>query len=319
MDLAFNELSAKTELIDTCNKNVTARTIIDNFVSFLHIMREHDLLDNILATPDIYTFYTSEHYGIKEWFADRSVKHTQQQFLRVILGKHLHVLNQSDYNDCEFTVTVGDKSHKSLGCSIASKHECPILSLETNDFWVKTEIIAAYSILNEDGEIQCGECHIKNFTGATDIATIKEGIKSEVYKNISSGQDLWEAREALYPNLIFCESVKDQLYADPEKFHILQIMKRLDRMQLYFSEYDGRYEPKSLGFDARTESETVKKDPMLKNMRKFRKPDGVETYFFDHIGFDGKFTAGRIHFLPQDDERKCCIGYIGRHLPTKKY
>ena len=138
-------------------------------------------------------------------------------------------------------------------------------------------------------------------------------------EGITSGQDLWEKREKLYPNLIFCENVKDNLYQDSEKYHIMNVMTRLNRLQQYFSAYDGRYEPKKLGMNARTESDTVKKEPSLKNLRLFRKPDGSEEFFFNHIGFSGKYSGGRIYFLPDDANKKCFIGYIGRHLPTKKF
>ncbi|MGN0462818.1 MAG: hypothetical protein ACI4HZ_10305 [Ruminococcus sp.] len=96
-------------------------------------------------------------------------------------------------------------------------------------------------------------------------------------------------------------------------------MKKLERFQEYFSNCSSSYDPKELGIGARTESETVKSDTELKNLRKFQLPNGSEEYFFDHIGFTGKYSGGRIYFLPDNSNNKCYIGYIGRHLPTKKY
>ena len=70
---------------------------------------------------------------------------------------------------------------------------------------------------------------------------------------------------------------------------------------------------------ARTESETVKTNAELKKLRKFKLPNGNIEYFFDHVGFTGKYTGGRIYFLPDNPNKICYIGYIGKHLPTKNY
>ena len=96
-------------------------------------------------------------------------------------------------------------------------------------------------------------------------------------------------------------------------------MKRLQRMQDYFSTCSNTYNPNDLGLDARTESDTVKADSDLRDLRKFRLPNGQEEYFFDHISFSGKYKGGRIHFLPDNVNNMCYIGYIGKHLPTKNY
>ena len=96
-------------------------------------------------------------------------------------------------------------------------------------------------------------------------------------------------------------------------------MRRLNCLQEYFSNCDSKYDPKALGIGARSESTTVKTDPDLKSKRKFRLPNGDEEYFFDHISFSGKYSGGRIHFLPDNINKKCYIGYIGQHLPTKNF
>lgn len=68
-------------------------------------------------------------------------------------------------------------------------------------------------------------------------------------------------------------------------------MDRLLNLQKYFQEQHERYDSKELGMDARTESETVKTDVSLKNQRLFKLPSGEKEYFFDHIGFTGKYTG----------------------------
>lgn len=62
------------------------------------------------------------------------------------------------------------------------------------------------------------------------------------------------------------------------------------------------------------ESDSVSKDPRLKNMRMFKIGDKKE-YFQKHIK---NLSSGyRIYYFEKND--KIYIGYIGKHLKTKKY
>ena len=219
----------------------------------------------------------------------------------------------------EFLVSIADCLYSSIGCTFAYEYENPVISLNTNKTWENKNLFGEYRELDENAEIIISEKYVENLNAKVSIKEIQKMHVEKVYASISSGYDLWEQREKLFPNLCFCENVKTQLYNDPERFHVVKIMEKLQRLQEYFASIEGPYEPKTLGLNARTESDTVKNDPELKKYRLFRMPSGEERFFYDHIGFTGKFSGGRIHFLPVVEEKMCYIGYVGRHLPTKKY
>ena len=115
--------------------------------------------------------------------------------------------------------------------------------------------------------------------------------------------------------------MKHCLYENPEKNHIDKIIEQLDYLQQYFSNNNGIFsfeKLKLLGLDASDDSISVKNDPNLKKDRLFRLPNGDDKYFFYHLKFYGKFET-RIYFLPTEKNSKCYIGYIGKHLKTKKF
>jgi hypothetical protein len=317
MYLAFNELSINPQLT-TVNNNVAARQIINEFIEFLHFLKSKNLIEGIITTADIHTFYVTQNYGINEWFSDHDVKHLYKQFFRIFCSKKCLYPQLDDFNS-EFTVTIDKIKYNGIGCIIAVETNNSMVSVLTNEYWKQRRINGQHIEIDEEANIAVSEKCITNVSKKSDLSIIESIIKKTAYDSISSGQDLWEQRETLFPNLIFCESVKAQLYNDPEKFHILQIIEKLQRIEEYFKTYNGIYNPKELGLNARTESDTVKSYDILKIKRRFRKPNGEDDYFFDHIGFSGKFTGGRIYFLPEDTSRKCYIGYIGRHLQTKKF
>lgn len=314
--LVFNELSVCTEITDIDDSE--ARQRIDDFVILLQKLRSEKLISGIICTSDIYNFHVSKTYGIQEWLSDRETKHSYKQFFRTMCNKNCTYIEPLNYMN-EFSVNINEQDYNAIGCLVAIETEQEIVSVINNTYWEQDTIQGKYTYIDDLDKVVIENREISNISKLCDAARIKNRIVEDAYSYITSGQDLWEVRKTIFPNLIFCENVKDQLYEDSEKFHIMRVIEKLKRLQEYFETYDGIYDPKKLGHNARTESDTVKTNNSLKNERLFRKPDGSEVYFYDHIGFSGKYSAGRIYFLPDDEERVCYIGYIGRHLHTKNF
>lgn len=315
MVLTFNELSS--QIIHLSSKT-EAQNLINDFAAFCKVLNSTKIIDDIVFPVDFYSTFLYNEYGISQWLSDNDVPQQRKQFLRRYLDKYRNSFDKSCIEG-EFSVSIDGKNHNAVGCAFALEREHIMFSWATHDFWKSNSISGNYSFLNQDGEIQSEQRSVDNISTIISESDIVKFQREKILDGISSGQDLWEAREKIYPNLVLCDNVKDQLYHDSEKFHILAVMKRLQHLQNYFSQHHEKYNPHELGFDARTESETVKSNSDLSDKRKFRLPNGAEEYFFDHIGFAGKYSAGRIHFLPDCENQCCYIGYIGQHLPTKKY
>lgn len=308
----FNELSSLH--VDNFDKE-KARNIINDFVELLHKMNGKEDFRGLITTQDFFDF-TISNYSISEWLSDPIVKKSHKIFLRTFFNK-CRTIESNDYSLKEFEMTYNSQSINGIGCLVATEFKENTISLKTSLVW-NAEEINGKVLTYEEGCILDEFVTINNLSETNHFDDLEARIFEIEFSMISSGQDLWEKRESLFPNLIFCESIKDQLYKDPEKFHIEQVAKKLLRLQEYFSSYNGIYSPTELGMKARTESETVKNNRFLKGLRYFKKPDGIADYFYDHIGFTGKY-CGRIHFLPDDSLKKCYIGYIGVHLPTKNH
>lgn len=88
-----------------------------------------------------------------------------------------------------------------------------------------------------------------NIHSHTKIDMIKNNSAKKLISYITSGQDLWEKREDLYPNLVFCKNVKDQMYSNSEKVNLNAIMLRLNPLQEYFNNYGGVFNAKDMGFE----------------------------------------------------------------------
>lgn len=205
------------------------------------------------------------------------------------------------------------------GCLVAYKLNGKTISLLTHSLWNEHKISGTHITLDLDTEETLfTEVQLDNIFNSSQVALFQSEAVDHTFQHISSGLDLWDNKALLFPHLEFCESVKDQLVEDSLGFHLKQVLLKLQRMNAYFGDEDTEYAPQKLGMKARTESESVQQDRELKKQRMFRMPNGENEYFFNHIGFTGNY-CGRILFIPNKANKKCCIGYIGKHLKTKKF
>lgn len=190
-----------------------------------------------------------------------------------------------------------------------------IVSFLSSELWEKEWMEGKYISIDaeEDEAVKVRNCGILDHVDQ--LITSERKRQSLI---ISSGTELWEKREQLYPHLIFCKEVKRQLEEARVSIQIQTIMKRIQILEDYFATYEGVFDKNEVGFGCRTESESVKKDKELNECRKFVTPYGKEEYFYWHISFPGNYP-GRIHFLPDPEHRVGIVGYIGKHLPTPKF
>ena len=70
------------------------------------------------------------------------------------------------------------------------------------------------------GEFCCKRVSIENCCLEEHVARLSEKEKSRLISMVSSGKELWEKREMLYPHLQFCNSVKKQLEEARLSLHI---------------------------------------------------------------------------------------------------
>ncbi|MCM3078537.1 hypothetical protein [Brevibacillus invocatus] len=318
MNVVLNELSL-SPIEYKVQSEQEARNIIDQFVETLHGLISRMGIKSVIATDDFYSFYITPDYGIQEWLKDTYVKKKNKDYMRIVLGNKCTRIQKENYALSEFKVHAGETLLSGTGCLVAFELNGKTISLVTHSLWSEHKISGIHITLDPDTEEALStETELDNIYSSDQVALLQDEVIEHTFQHISSGQDLWDNKAILFPYLEFCDSVKDQLIEDSQGFHIKQVLLKLQRMNAYFGDDDTQYDPQKLGMKARTESESVQQDPELMKQRLFRMPDGKTRYFFDHIGFTGNY-CGRIHFLPDKANKKCYIGYIGKHLKTKRF
>ncbi|MCG3718275.1 hypothetical protein L5F50_03690 [Aliarcobacter butzleri] len=145
--------------------------------------------------------------------------------------------------------------------------------------------------------------HISNKDNVLAHKNFFNEYEKELQKNITV-DNFWEQRKELFSKIIFCDEVKEQINLIDKNILIRDIKFLRDIETSKKSIHD---------FNIHNEGETVRTNVKLRSLREFY-IDNEKKYFEKHII---RSSGHRIHFLEENE--KIYIGYIGKHLETKKF
>lgn len=124
-------------------------------------------------------------------------------------------------------------------------------------------------------------------------------------------QTFWDSREILFPNLVFCDRVWDQishLSISDDRFTLInQKLKRLDSFTSLWK--TGVFDYKNLGLDNSPDTPTRVKNTQA--LRTFDCPGIGKKVFSLHIKWSFGREFFRLYYYPHDENCKVYIGYIG--------
>lgn len=131
-------------------------------------------------------------------------------------------------------------------------------------------------------------------------------------------KSFWERRNALFSNIILCDSVENDIITIGGTYlkQILIKLKELDKYTVQYWKagifiYEDANSKAPLNISP--ESKKTMEQDKYYNQRIFSMPDGRRECFELHI----KAGSLRFHFFPENG--KIYIGYIGKHLDTSKF
>jgi len=174
--------------------------------------------------------------------------------------------------------------------------------------WDKEVIILDKSLINENGEIKKEKVEIFNASRVSHIdKNFHLGLKIREDRVDKLVKDFKNEYINIFKKIHFSEEAIESI-SELEKDILIQAMSILYQIEVGIKKLED--------FSYSDESRSVKSNPKLKELRKFKIADGKEIYMFHHI--KNLSNGNRIYFHKESDS-KIWIGYIGKHLKTKKY
>lgn len=315
MKFVLNDLSYDNR-ISKIESEHDAKNCIDIFAELISQLSKNGIIKHkgdIVSVHDIMTIDFDVNFNLYKWSKCKSITKESRQLLKRNIDKYVKFY--SCKMESEFIFTQSTLKCKSDILMYAVKNKFRAISFCSTEMFRKKHIKGLCVYICDGSIIEKEEC-ISNVCDNSDIPSLCELLTETRYEHINSGYDLWENKDELFPNLVICESVKKQLYANPSMSHIKPILTKLEILDDYY--VNSKYDKEHLRNIVSDESPSVKNDRYLKNLRKFKKPDNTYEYFFKHIRFSGDFS-GRIHFFENNKDKQIYIGYIGKHLKTAKF
>ena len=248
---------------------------------------------------------SSDSYYIHNWLNDNSVDREERQFLRSQLSSRPYINAKSAINDIDCLL----ENKTCYGIKDAFINNGIAVSLLSAKVWntkyIDVEIQELIDDINITKEVVA---HASN----------KEHIDfhlSKLNENqlyINNGNDLHNQLSSLFPKLIFSETAKNHIINIP-KHLIRRIVDCLALLNTYREQNaTGVFISEKLGCDSSPESPGTLSQ--FARERTCMCPDGVSRTFSWHI----KTCGWRIYFAPDAMPETILIGYIGKHLKTKK-
>jgi len=179
------------------------------------------------------------------------------------------------------------------------------ISFYSNEDWNREKIILQKQTILDEKEINIEIRHSSRIEHLSIHQDFFDELEED--KKLGITQDnFWEKRKEFFPKkIIFCKEVEKQIKnLDKTIFQqAIGILRDVENCQKLITDYNNS-----------PESESVCKDKKLKNLRVFT-IQNIQIQFNYHI--KSLPNANRIYFHKHNN--KIYIGYIGKHLPTKKF
>ena len=289
-------------------------SIMSDFLSVCHKIATVKKDLDFFCTQELYLEEVAPGYTLYSWLDNPKVPKREKDLFRRFISKR-QLLDKNQFLTSEFIIELPNgMSANAVGCLAAYETEGYVVSIRTAPIWEQEEIKGSYISIEEDDRAAV----VRNCSLPEHVDNLVTEERQKNFRMVSSAKELWEKRESIYQHLLFCDCVFEQLLEARNLLHIKMIMKKLQILEDYFKDYNGKFEKDKVGFGCREESESVKNNGKLRNMRVFELPDKSKAFFSWHISFPGNYP-GRIHFLPDAKKGVGIIGYVGKHLPTKNY
>jgi hypothetical protein len=186
-----------------------------------------------------------------------------------------------------------------------------LVSVLVDDRWDVSWVRADRQILVEldDGEADIRDADpvdVRHAATAEHLTSHEDWIRRYGLPDLRHGDEIWDIREALYPNLQFLPSVQRQLHGLTWEW-VVPVALELRRIDDATADWNPQLRPVPIW-----RSLVTPEHEMRKQLCWFTDLDEVERVFDWH----GRFTPGkgRIYFRLIPEDRKARIAYIGSKL-----
>lgn len=266
--------------------------------------------------PDIWVYKLVNDYTLSSWLSDRDTNPTERAYLRSFFDRGKK-LSTSDNNEIECTLD----GNQAIGLLHAYIENGLVLSALSDEKWQSSKVKACFSELEiSSGNLKEYNHLLPHIAKNEHIDELKDIIFPQAHKSIKNAQDLLVYIDSLDQNIVFCSSAISQIKSLNDLKTIKDLAQKLDGINKYVERLDStKFNINDINEDYfYIRPDTTNTLGMYGTERTFSLPDGRNILFKWHFNLaPGSSLRGYIHWC--SSSKKIYIGYIGKHLRTKKF
>lgn len=267
--------------------------------------------------PEIWVYDLVEGYSLSSWIGDTEVSGTEKSYLRDSLNRGRKL---SPDKISELSCKVGDQS--ATGFLYTHVENGIALSILSDKKWDSSKISADFEELDTvSGEVESFSRDLPHIAQDTHVQFLKDIIFPPACNSITNAGDLIRYLEAVKDYIVVCDSALKQISTLTDIKTIKGLVEKLEGLNAYVGDLgptgqlDMEYIRCNLFYMRPDTPNTL---AQYGEERTFRLPDGSSVTFNWHFDLPpASSRRGYIHWCPKT--RKVYVGYVGKHLNTKKY
>jgi len=251
-------------------------------------------------------------YYLKDWLLDKNVDCELRRFFTSLATKSPFLRYEEKLADTWAGIDCLWQNKKSLGLKAAYVADGLAISILSQPQWDNPYIQCEIQEII-DNNVCCRSTSIHHASSSTHIKVHVIWLQQSSQHSVENGTELWQRTEELFPALIFCFTVKNQM-SKLSYQSLDSIIRGLSRLNTFCTEW-------RLGPFDHTKTQCSVSPESKSTLEKYRSehtflcPDGQKRLFSLHA----KIGKLRIYFNYDLGPGSLLIGHIGEHLPTVRF
>ncbi|MFN6565084.1 MAG: hypothetical protein RMY28_035530 [Nostoc sp. ChiSLP01] len=311
IDLVLNELSLKNMASD----EQTARQWMSNFIQTIKAVKSQGVKVSLRTKDNFHQTILAPDYPLRRWLNDKEVDQVERGFIRTLATTSPFSTNITnlDIQDIENNIGLSEFWHQgeaAVGLGIAYMLDTMAISLISAQCWDLSLLAVEATTIDEDREVIDYIVNIIHASRSNHVQEHTGWFKNRIRTGVIDGEDVWNRREELFPNLKFCENTSKQIQSLYSGTPMLtQVVNKLFELENCCKTWtNGTFDLDLLASKATPKSES--RLQKLEEKLTFKCPDDKYRIFSFHLRMTGK-GAWRLHFSTELGPGKIIIGYIG--------
>ena len=320
MRLVFNELSA----VMIASSRHEGREWMDGLMRATATLAGDEAVEIItVGDRGLFDMMLSDGYTLSDWLGDREADRDQKRFFRRIttkigLDEDMDQAVMDRFYLSEFFledhIETARRGPEARGLGLAFLLDSVALSLPSEEHWRSIRVRLRHLWLEADGSERERSVDVLNMSRAGHGESVAgELLRREQTELRANPLILADRMRDCFPHLSFGQDADEQMFGLPADILRLVIAKLT---VLDGAARDWRRGTTGVPALPKVHAESEPTMQQFGHLRRFRGADGRIEVFVLHAMVGSRH---RIHFRLMEQEKSLEIGYVGVHLPTKKF